>query len=96
MNIAILGAGNGGQAMAAHFAMLGNRELATQLAPWPEDGQVIVLNPGRTLGAFEFSGILRDPSRRRFYIAEAQSLLYTFRFEQPGKVRITAVIFPPP
>jgi opine dehydrogenase len=150
MNISIIGAGNGGQAMAGHFAILGHqvclfnrssekmakiaidksillneaiqgigylmkitsciveavkgaelimittianahRELAEKIAPHVRDGQVIILNPGRTLGAFEFGTILRRITTQKVLIAEAQSLIYACRIELPGQVRVIGV-----
>lgn len=150
MKIAIIGAGNGGQAMAGHFGSLGheirfysrnldkldniirnkgvllkevlntfgkvdlvtdvlseavqNAELimvttvanahsaiAYQLAPLLEEGQTIVLNPGRTFGALEFRKITEQYSSKRVYIAETQSLLYACRAEDNGEVRIIGI-----
>ncbi len=150
MKISILGAGNGGQAMAGHFAMLGHRvtlynrtegrikpifaqksillneairgvgylhqvttdlaqavadaglvmitttadahrELAEKMADFVSDGQIIILNPGRTLGAFDFATTIRKLTEKRLYIAEAQSLVYACRADQPGQVRIVGV-----
>lgn len=150
MRISIIGAGNGGQAMAGHFSILGHditlfnrsmerisglyetgkitlfgsitgsgklskitskiedavkgaelimitttadahRDLAKKMAEFLEDGQIIVLNPGRTLGALEFSTIVRKISTKRVYIAEAQSLIYACRAENPGHVRVVGV-----
>lgn len=150
MKISIIGAGNGGQAMAGHFALLGHRvtlfnrtrerispvmagksirlnealqgigaldrvtadlaqavmgaelimvtttadahrELAERMAGLVTDGQVIVLNPGRTLGAFEFGTAIRKSTAKRLFIAEAQSLIYACRAEQPGQVRVIGV-----
>lgn len=150
MKIAIIGAGNGGQAMAGHFGSLGheirlysrnldkldniirnkgvllkevlntfgkvdlvtdvlsqavqNAELimvttvanahsaiAYQLAPLLEEGQTIVLNPGRTFGALEFRKIIEQYSSKRVYIAETQSLLYACRAEDNGEVRIIGI-----
>jgi opine dehydrogenase len=150
MRISIVGAGNGGQAMAGHFSMLGHevtvfnrsieriaglkeskeitlfeaiigsakvkeitfhiekavknaeiimitctadahRVLAEMIAGYLEDGQVIVLNPGRTLGALEFSSIVSRITTKRVYIAETNSLIYACRAESPGKVRIIGV-----
>lgn len=148
--ITILGAGNGGQAMSGHFAMLGHRvtlynrtlsklvsiqqkkrillfdaicgegylyrvtsdlvdavkdaelimvtttadahrELAEKLGTYLKNGQIIVLNPGRTLGAIDFAITLRKFSKNRVYVAEAQSLLYACRAELPGQVRVIGV-----
>lgn len=150
MRVAILGAGNGGQAMAGHFALLGHvvtlynrseqriapillqknillneaiqgvgylrkvttdiseaitgaelimitttanahKELAERMAQNVSDGQIIVLNPGRTLGAFEFATTLRKLTETQVYVAEAQSLIYACRAESPGQVRIIGV-----
>ncbi|TVR79789.1 MAG: NADP transhydrogenase subunit alpha [Chitinophagaceae bacterium] len=150
MKIAVLGAGNGGQAMAGHFSLLGfkvnlyNRnitkireiqntkeirvigeinglasidmvtddielavrdvdlimvtttadahsDIANKLAPFLRDNQIIVLNPGRTLGAIEFSHIIRKNSTKKVFIAEAQSLIYACRIEKPGEVKIIGI-----
>lgn len=150
MKIAVIGAGNGGQAIAGHLSIMGHevrlydrdkkkiafirasgeillndringvgrinvvtddlaqvipkselimivttadahRSLALSMAKHMEDGQVIVLNPGRTLGAIEFSQILRYQCFKRVYIAEAQSLIFACRAEEPGNVRIIGI-----
>lgn len=150
MKISIIGAGNGGQAMAGHFAILGHqvslynrtaekitgiatqksiilneairgighlhcvtaelaeatdqaelimiattadahKELAEKIARFVREGQVIVLNPGRTLGAFEFGNTLRKHTNKKVYVAEAQSLIYACRAELPGQVRVIGV-----
>lgn len=148
MNIAIIGAGNGGQAMAGYFALnghavslydrnpdkirylksLGNiilrgcitgngklssitdniidaikdaeiimtvtianahKEIAQQLAPHLRDGQIVILNPGRTLGAFVFrKEVQRINSKANYYIAEAQTLIFACRLVQDGIVNI--------
>lgn len=148
---AVIGAGNGGQAMAGHLGLMGfkvslyNRsedkialirrrgtislegeirgvgrirrattdlaeavrgadivmvvtpatahaEIARNLAPCLEDGQVVVLNPGRTGGALEFRSVLRESScPARVLLAEAQTLLYAARAENMGQVRIFGV-----
>ena len=38
----------------------GHKPTAQALAPYVEDGQIIVLNPGAVLGALEFSQTLQD------------------------------------
>lgn len=150
MKISIIGAGNGGQAMAAHFSILGNevtlynrnidkfsgflqskeiilvgelsgrgeiylitdniseaiigqelimittpanahREVAEKIAPYVQDGQVIILNPGRTLGALEFAKYLKTKSNIKVYIAEAQSLIYACRKIDEGKIEIMGI-----
>jgi opine dehydrogenase len=150
MNISVIGIGNGGQAMAGHFALLGHRVvlygrdlskisiisetkkihlsevingtshlslvtnslrialrdaelimvvttadahrgLAKEIAPFVKDNQIIVLNPGRTLGALDFSNALYQNTNKRVYIAETQSLIYACRADSPGNVRIIGV-----
>jgi len=151
IEIAVLGAGNGGQAMAAHLAYKGlrvalyNREagrldpikerggiemvgvlqgfgrlalvtddiasavagaklimvvvpafahefMAEAVAPHLTDGQVVVLHPGRTGGALEFSHILRAAGcRTRPLISEAQTLLYACRIEGHARVNIKSI-----
>lgn len=148
---AVLGAGNGGQAMAAHLAVMGlettlfnrsratleqihhnggivlegvlagfahevrltdniadaiaggdvimvttpafaHRDLARRMAPHLADGQLVVLNPGRTLGAVEFEYELRkNGCRADVVVAEAQSLLYACRAVEPGRVKVFSV-----
>jgi opine dehydrogenase len=150
MKIAIIGGGNGGQAMAGHFSLLGHevvlynrnldkiqeiikkkgvllkeringfgevklvtddigeairgaklimivttanahKEIANKIAGLAEPGQIFVLNPGRTLGAWEFKREFNKHSNTRIYIAEAQSLIYACRSEGNGEVRIIGV-----
>jgi opine dehydrogenase len=147
MNISIIGAGNGGQAMSGHFALLGHKvklynrshnriqsiilnkeinlndkisgtvkldtvtdnlqiaikdselimvtvtadahkEIAAKIAPYIEDGQTIILNPGRTLGAMEFYNEIKCKTSKRIFIGEAQTLIYACRSDTPGNVRI--------
>ncbi|MEW6400987.1 MAG: NAD/NADP octopine/nopaline dehydrogenase family protein [Chloroflexota bacterium] len=66
--------------------------MAEACAPHLRNGQVIVLNPGRTGGALEFRSVLRRQScPARVFIAEAQTLLYTCRLAGPARVRISSV-----
>lgn len=150
MRITIFGAGNGGQAMAGHFTLLGHevilfnrkleeiKELSTSgtihlsgaingiakphkitcniaqavqnaelimitttadahvsvaiaIAPFVKNNQIIVLNPGRTLGALVFSKAIAENTTARPLIAEAQSLLYACRASEPGHVKVLGV-----
>lgn len=151
LTIAILGAGNGGQAMAADLASRGyrihlwnrslpriqpllqkggvqlegllkgcarpalittdleaairgagiilvsvtanaHRSLTRKLAPFLEDGQILVLCPGRTGGALEVREVLREAgNRKRLYLAEAQSLPYACRITGPALVSIAGI-----
>lgn len=148
MKIAIIGAGNGGQALAAVLAMRGHgvslynrseqrilpllfqkkikvegeskgvgkleyvgtdiasairgRELimvvlpayahasiAEKLAPCIQEGQKIILNPGRTGGALEFYRIFKSFGvHKKVILAEAQTFVFASRISGPGMVRI--------
>lgn len=149
LDIAVLGAGHGGLAMAGHLALMGNRvrlfsffareldpveaqggievtgkevsgfarlsevtrcidqavkgaqlvmiaspafthaNYAALLAGLLEDGQIVVLNPGRTGGALEFAQVLRRYAlRAKIYLAEAQTFIYAAEMRGPGKVEI--------
>jgi opine dehydrogenase len=66
--------------------------MAEACAPHLRDGQVILLNPGRTGGALEFRSVLnRMGVKARVFVAEAQTLLYTCRLSGPARVRISSV-----
>lgn len=69
-----------------------HRGMVELLAPHVKDGQILVLNPGRTGGALEAAQVFRErnPAVRPF-IAEAQTLLYAARVTNPGQVRIFGI-----
>jgi opine dehydrogenase len=57
-----------------------HRSLACSMASHLADGQIVVLNPGRTGGALEFRKTLLDSGlRARPIIAEAQTFIYASR-----------------
>lgn len=150
--IAIIGAGNGGQAMAGHLSSMGHevriydrsqdtisnliekkeivlegelkgvtgkpalftnnlteavkgseiimitttasahKDVARAILPFLEDGQYVILNPGRTAGALEFHQTLKNGGLDKdIYIGEAQTLVYACRIIEPGKVNIIGV-----
>lgn len=151
MKIAVIGAGNGGQAIAGYLAMQGydialydivkekieelkklggiklegcisgfgklgcittdikeavqgaeiimvttianaHKAVAQSIAPFVANGQVIILNPGRTCGALVFKQTLVESGcKARFYLAEAQTLVYACRIVQNGTVNIIGV-----
>jgi opine dehydrogenase len=71
---------------------VGHREIATLLGPHLTDGQVVLLNPGRTGGAMEFASVLREKKfTGRPIIAEAQTLLYACRDMNPGSVQVFGI-----
>ena len=148
LKFAVLGAGHGGKAMAAHLALKGfkvnlyNRtysriqpivklkgielegevngfgklnlatdnieeavkgvdiimvvvpafahgSMAERCAPYLIDGQVVVLNPGRTAGALEFLNILRERGNHNdIIVAEAQTFIYASRGMGPATAKI--------
>lgn len=153
-NYAVIGAGHGGKAMAAHLAMMGfkvslyNRteshievikkrggieldgdenvphgfgklrratanmgdaikdaevimvvlpssahaEVAATMAPHLKDKQIIILHPGRTCGALEFSKVVRDSGcKADVTIAEAETFIYASRSEGPAAARVFRV-----
>jgi opine dehydrogenase len=151
MKISIVGAGNGGQAIAGYLSMLGyeislydrdiskieelrsigfiklegkikgvgkvrnyttnieesisdadvvmittianaHQEVAYAMAPYIKEEQIIVLNPGRTCGALVFKQALKQAKcAKRYYLAEAQTLVYACRVVTPGIVNIIGV-----
>jgi opine dehydrogenase len=57
-----------------------HRHLAEIMAPHLVDGQIVVLNPGRTGGALEFRAVLQEAkTNAAVVIAETQTFLYTSR-----------------
>ncbi len=75
----------------------GHRFIAKQCAPYLQDGQTVVLNPGRCFGAIEFYKIIYDYYKEKgknppdINVAEAQSFVYTARRLKPRSVRIFGV-----
>ena len=70
----------------------GHAFIAEHVAPYLQDGQYILLNPGRTGGALEFRAILRRLGcQARIILGEAQTLLYASRNINPAQVRIFGV-----
>jgi opine dehydrogenase len=67
----------------------GHRYIAEKCAPFLKDGQIVVLNPGRTCGAIEFLQVLRDNGNDKdVVIAEAQTFIYASRGMGPATARI--------
>lgn len=151
MKIAILGAGNGGQAAAGHLALSGHsirlydrfREvtrpleetkrvvltgaiegegelervtshlgvaiedadlilvtvpgfafeyLAREMVPYLEPGQIVILHPGGTGGAFEVRRVWKEAGLTNTVLLGAtETLVYACRLQSPGKVDIRAI-----
>lgn len=69
-----------------------HRDLAGLMAPHLGDGQIVVLNPGRTGGALEFRKVLLDAEAPgRPIVAEAQTFLYASRATSRHQARIYSI-----
>lgn len=69
-----------------------HRLFANACCEYLEDGQVIVLNPGRTGGALEFLKILRDKGlQKQITVAETQTLIYACRKKGPASATIYGI-----
>ena len=69
-----------------------HRAVAKSMAPYVEEGQMIILNPGRTCGALVFNQTLQtEGCTKRYYLGEAQTLVYACRVIENGKVNIIGV-----
>lgn len=67
----------------------GHRFMAENLAPYLEDNQIIVLNPGRTGGALEFLNVIRSNGcKAEVVVSEAQTLIYACRSNNPAQTQI--------
>lgn len=64
-------------------------DLAKLMAPHLKDGQVILLNPGRTCGAIEFDMVCRrEGCQAKYILAEAETFIYAARSDGPAQARI--------
>jgi opine dehydrogenase len=67
----------------------GHRDIANAAAPYLQDGQIVLLHPGRTCGAIEFVETLRQAGcKTKPIIAEAETFIYASRSEGPSHARI--------
>lgn len=70
----------------------GHRDVAARMAPWLSDGQIVVLNPGRTGGALEFrQSLLKNQCNCDVTIAEAGTFIYASRTVAPGVSHIYSI-----
>jgi opine dehydrogenase len=64
-------------------------DIACVAAPHLKDGQIIILHPGRTCGALEFSKVLRDAGcTADVTVSEAETFIYAARSDGPAQARI--------
>jgi len=67
----------------------GHRPVAELCAPFLKDGQIVVLNPGRTCGALEFLQVLKESGNEHdVIISEAQTFIYASRGMGPATAKI--------
>lgn len=66
--------------------------VAKSMASYVEEGQVIILNPGRTCGALVFKQtLIKCGCTKRYYLGEAQTLVYACRVIENGLVNVIGV-----
>lgn len=66
-----------------------HKSIAKIMAPHLKDGQIVVLNPGRTFGALEFKQVLNSLNiSTNVIIAEAQTFIYASRATGPAQAKI--------
>jgi opine dehydrogenase len=64
-------------------------EVAKASAPFLKDGQIVILHPGRTLGALEFTKVIRDNGcTADVTVAEAETFIYASRADGPAQAHI--------
>lgn len=64
-------------------------DVAKASAPFLKDGQIVILHPGRTLGAVEFAKVMRDNGcTADVTVAEAETFIYASRADGPAQARI--------
>jgi len=67
-------------------------DIAHQSALHYRDGQIVVLNPGRTCGALEFAHMIRARGcAADVTIAEAETFIYASRSDGPAQARIFGI-----
>lgn len=68
---------------------LGHYDIAKNMAPYVESGQIIVLNPGRTGGALEVYTTLKENGcDKDISVSEAQTFIYACRAIGPRSAQI--------
>jgi len=71
---------------------MAHKDIAEKLSGCLQDGQIVILNPGRTFGALEVRNILqKNGINKNVVVAEAQSLLFACRVIEPGSAKILKV-----
>lgn len=64
-------------------------DIARKAAPHLQDGQIIILHPGRTCGSIEFDQVLRQHGcTANVTLAETETFIYASRSDGPAQARI--------
>ncbi|HAF61887.1 MAG TPA: NADP transhydrogenase subunit alpha [Anaerolineaceae bacterium] len=67
----------------------GHSDVASIISPHLKDGQIILLNPGRTFGAIEFDTTMkRQGCKADVIVSEAETFIYASRSDGPAQARI--------
>jgi len=79
----------GAQAIMVVVPSSAHADVARAAAPFLQDGQIIVLHPGRTCGSIEFDAALRRAGcKANIILSEAETFLYASRSDGPAQARI--------
>jgi opine dehydrogenase len=82
----------GGDVIMVVIPANGHSNIARSAAPYLQEGQIVVLNPGRTLGAIEFRKILdKEGCSKGVIVAESQTFIYASRSDGPAQALIFRV-----
>lgn len=83
---------NGTEIIMIATTATAHKEIAKAIAPYLQEDQYIILNPGRTGGALEFhQSLIKNGLNTNIHLAEAQTLIYACRIIETGKVNIIGV-----
>lgn len=64
-------------------------DIAKAAAPYLKDDQIVILHPGRTLGAIEFVKVMRENGcTANVTVAEAETFIYASRSDGPAQAHI--------
>ena len=64
-------------------------DIAKVAAPYLRNGQLVILHPGRTCGAIEFTKVIRENGcTANVIVAEAETFIYASRSDGPAQARI--------
>lgn len=83
---------NGARVIMVTVPASAHRTVARAMAKSLKDGQIVVLNPGRTGGAFAFKrDLLQAGCKAKVTLAEAGTFVYASRTKEPGRSYVYGV-----